>query len=219
AAADRGIAIDGDPLLVGLLTQAGVGREHVVRMAGVRGDPVTHAGDATWTHGDRDSLIGHKVVWLVPRLVLLVPAFVVIELVRQDGLVVVAVRVERTDRVGVVSPPFVARDVPHHGPRDASVPGFVEAEQVVVALGSGEPLARTDDVVRIGGVDADIGLRLIGHEHWARGRCGTELRRVLLASDVFAGGRAWTRQLARVSVVRPVVEGDRHLGPVTAHLP
>src|SRR5579864_5892283 len=90
---------------------------------------------------------------------------VVIELVAQDELVVVPVAIERANRVGIVGPTFVARDMALHRPGLATVERLVEPKQVVVTLWADEPFAGADQVIRVGRVDADIRLRVILDQH------------------------------------------------------
>ena len=152
------------------LAEAGIGREDVIRLSVVGRDPAPNARCSARTHRDRDRLVVNRGVRLVAGLVFLESALVVVKLVGQDRYVVVAIGVERADRIGIVSPTLVARYVPHHRPRLAAVPRLVEAEKGVVAFRAGEPFARTDDVVRIRRVDADVRFRVIRHEHRGGGR-------------------------------------------------
>src|SRR5947209_19873506 len=91
---------------------------------------------------------------------------VVIELIGQVKQVEVAETVEGSDRIGVVTPAFVAWDMPLNRPGPASVEGLEEAEQVVVAFGADEPLDGADEVVGVGGIDPDVRFGMILHEHW-----------------------------------------------------
>ena len=100
-----------------------------------------------------------------PVVVLVGPELVVVELVRQDKRGEVAPRVERADRIRVVGPAFVARDVTLDRPRLAAVERLVEPEQVVVALAVDEPFALGNEMLRIGRVDADVGFRMILDAH------------------------------------------------------
>src|SRR6266404_7917104 len=112
--------------------------------------------------GHRHSLRRDPWIDLVRAIVVLVePEFVVVELVRQDKRIEVAPRVERADRIRVVGPAFVTWDVTVDRPRLAAVERLVEPEQVVVALAVDEPFALGDEMLRIRGVDADVGLRMI----------------------------------------------------------
>jgi len=98
---------------------------------------------------------------------------------------------------------------------------LVEAEEMVVTLCPGEPFARADDVPGIGRVDADVGLRLVRHEHRSGCRVrrdASRLSRIWRGAGVLAGRAPRTGGFAGVSVVRPVVERRRNLGPVAAHL-
>ena len=110
----------------------------------------------------------------------------------------------------------------HHRPGLAAVPGLVEADQVVVALGADEPLARADHVLRVQRIDPDVGFGMVGHEHGRRRRVGrpaADLGRIWpRGAGVFAGVGAGARQLARVAVVRAVVERNGHFRPVAADL-
>ena len=213
------VAVDRDPLLVRLLAKAGVGREDVVRPAVVGREPSLDVGRAVRTDGNRDSLVVDPRVGLVAGLIFLKPALVVVELIRQKRLVVVAPVVESAHRVGVVGEALVTGHMPHGRPGLAAVPRLVETQQVVVAFGAREPLARADDVVRVRGVDPDVRLRMVGHQHRRRRRIARSARRLRsVGADLLACGRAGARQLAGVAVVRSVVERGRHLGCIAAHL-
>src|SRR2546429_1022153 len=88
-------------------------------------------------------------------------------LVREDQGVVISIGVKGADRVGVVAEPLVAGDVTLDRPGLAAVPGLIEAKYVVIALGTGNPLARTDDVVGILGIDTEVRLRMVVDHHWS----------------------------------------------------
>jgi hypothetical protein len=105
---------------------------------------------------DRDGFVGDGGIWLVPRLEPVEAGLVVIELIGQEGLVVVPVGVEGPDRVGVVGEALIARHMPHRRPGLPAIPRLVKAVQVVVAFGAGEPLGRPDEVLGIGWIDSDV---------------------------------------------------------------
>jgi hypothetical protein len=69
-----------------------------------------------------------------------------------------ATAIERADRIGVVRPALVARNVPLHRPGLTAVERLVEAEEMVVALGADDPLALADQVARVVRVDPDVRL-------------------------------------------------------------
>ena len=111
------------------------------------------------TDGDRDGLGGVRGIGLPIRVDLIALHIAVVEeLVRKNQRVEVAESVERADRVGVVAPAFVSRDVALDGPGEATVPGLVEPEHVVVALRAREPLGLADQVIGIHRVDPDVRL-------------------------------------------------------------
>src|SRR5258708_18706347 len=117
---------------------------------------------------------------------------VVIGLVSWDLGVFVAVRVECPDRVGVVSRALVAGYVYLHFPGLAAVERLEETEQVVVALGADRPLRAADEVLGVRGVDADIGLGVVLHQHRLRRRVAciaAGLGRVGRGAGVLAGRR------------------------------
>src|SRR5690348_1782931 len=128
-------------------------------------------------------------------------------------LVVVAEGVERPDGVGVVGPPFVSRDMTLYRPRRATIERFVEAGQVVVALGADEPFGRADQMQRIRRIDTNVRLGVVPDQlRGGRGiaRIAPDLRRVRpRGARVLTRGRLRTRGHARVAVVRPVVERTR----------
>ena len=107
-----GIGVDGDPLLVRLVADAVVGG-HEVRRAVVRGDPVGGLGRAMrmHRHGDDFGRLTRVRLLLSAEAEVVAAVGVVIELVVQQELVIVAIPVESSHRVGVVRPPFVARNV------------------------------------------------------------------------------------------------------------
>ena len=108
-----------------------------------------------------------------------------------------------------------------HRPGLAPIPRLVEAENVVVALGTDKPLARGDDVIGMVGVDSQVRLRVIVDEHRAgRGVAvgATDLVRIGPGrTGVFAGGGTRARGHAGIAVSRPFRE-EWHLGSIAAHL-
>src|SRR5207248_6635189 len=120
-------------------------------------------------------------------------------------------------RVGVVSPALVAGDVALVGPALAAVEGLVEAEDVVVALRTDEPLRGADQVVRVGRVDDDVRLRMALDQHRRGGReagCAAGLGRI--GTQVLAGGGGSVAgRLAAVPLGR-LDERVRHLRRVAA---
>src|SRR5207247_2768298 len=156
------ISVDSDPLLVRLTALAIVGGD-VVRLAVVGRDPVTRPCRSVLVHRNRDHLAWLGRVGLPVRIDLEVmgPVGVVEKLVGQDQLIVVPIAIESSNRVGIVGPAFITWDVPLDAPGLAVVKGLVESQQVVVTLGADEPLGGADQVLRVGGVDANVGLRVI----------------------------------------------------------
>src|SRR5712692_4482995 len=135
------VVVYGDPLLVRLLSEAGVGREQDVRLAVVRCDPLPGARRAVRPDRDADSLVADAAVGLLAGVELLASVLgLVVELVREDQLIVVAEAVEGPDWVSVVGPALVTRYVALDRPRFSPVPGLVEAQNVVITLRAGEPL-------------------------------------------------------------------------------
>src|SRR5258706_13328983 len=115
---------------------------------------------------------------------------VVIKLVGQVQKVEVAIEVEGADRIGVVSPTFIAGNVALYRPAGSAVEGLVEAHKVVVAFGAHEPLAGADEMHDVGGISLDVRLGMVLDQHrsvrwiaWIAAR----LRGV--RAEVLAGGR------------------------------
>ncbi len=165
----RWVVVDGDPLLVRLLPEARIGREQDVGLAVMGGDPLPGARRAARPDRDTDCLVADAGVGLLAGIELRTAVRLVGELVRENQLIVVAETVEGSDWVGVVGPALVTRYVTLDRPRFSPVQGFVEAQDVVIALRAGEPLGRANQVIRVGGVDLDVGFRVVFDQHG--GRC------------------------------------------------
>ena len=174
-------------------------------------------------HRHRDHLRGLRGIGLlvgIDREVVCAVA-VVEELVAEDQRVVVAVAVEGSDRVRVVGPALIARDVTLDGPVGAAIERLIEAEHVVVALGADEPLGRADQMARIGRVDPDVGFRVVLDQHRGRGRvAGIAAGLGRIGTLVLAGGCSprGARRLAVIAVVGTIAGRIRDLRRVAAHL-
>src|SRR6266851_7919654 len=199
----RRVVVYGDPLLVRLLAEARVGREQDVRLPVMGGDPLPGARGAVRPDRDADSLVADAGVGLLAGVELLASVLgLVVELVREDQLIVVAEAVEGPDWVSVVGPAFITRYVALDRPRFSPVPGLVEAQNVVITLRTGEPLTRANHVPRVGRVDLNVGFRVVVDQH--RGRCREPGVAPLLSGIrpqiLTGGGRAVARRLAGVPV-------------------
>src|SRR5260221_6732088 len=165
------MGVDRDPLLIWLVTNAIIGSD-VIRMTRVGCDPIGRSRRAMRVYRDGDDLSRDGWVRLLggaDREVVRAIA-VVEELVGQVQLIVVPKAIEGPHRVGIISPALVARDVPLNAPGLAAVKGLVEAQQVIVALGTHNPLGGADQVVGVGGIDPDVGLRMVLDQHGGGGR-------------------------------------------------
>ena len=113
-----------------------------------------------WTYRDGNDLGRHNRVRLLrgAHREIVRAILVVEELVGQDELVVVPIAVEGSNRVGVVGPAFIARDVSLDRPGLAAIKGLVEPQQVIVPFGADEPLGGANQVVGIGRIDSDVRL-------------------------------------------------------------
>ena len=170
---------------------------------------------------DGDGFGWNRRIWFTVRVGLValrVP--VVIELVGQEYRVEVAVLIECADRVRVVGPTLISRNVSLNRPGLSSVRRFEEAEKVVVTLGAHEPFGLPDDVIRVGRVYTDVGFRVVFDELGFRGRIArvaSSLGGVRGAtSGVFAGVRAGAAGHTVVAVRREETRGVGHLRAVTA---
>src|ERR1700682_1516932 len=187
------IAVDRDPFLVRFLARAGVGREDIVGVTVVSGDPRARSACSTRADRDRDRLVWNRRVGLVADLVFLVARAVVEELIWKERLVIVAVGVEGAHRIGIVGETFITRNVPHRRPGLTTVEGLVETNQVVVALGAGEPLGRSDEMVWIRRIHPDIRFGVVSGKLWFGRRItrlAAGLRGIGDGADVFVGPRA-----------------------------
>ena len=213
----RRIRVDRDPLLVGLAPLRGVGRDDV-GFPVVGRDPLARGRGPLGPYRGRDHLGRLRRVRLAVLVYLeAVRVAVEEELVRQHERVKVAVLIERADRVGVVGPTLVPGDVTLHGPRCPAVHRLVEAEEMVVTLSADEPLGLPDEMVRIRRIDADVGLRVVLHQHRFRGwiaGVAAGLRRI--GTAVLAGIRAGAFGHAVVSVRRREAGEEGDLGRVAA---
>src|SRR5437016_3759651 len=108
-----------------------------------------------------------------------------------------------------------------HRPGLAAIERLVEAENVVVALGTGKPFARGDDVIGVVWIDSEVRLRVIVDEHRVgRGVAVGAVDLVRIGpggTGVFAGGGTRARRHAGIAVSRPFRE-EWHLGSIAAHL-
>ena len=212
------VRVDGDPLLV-RLASLGVVRGDDVGRPRPRRHPVVRAARVVRANVRGDDLRGKGRI----RLDVLVDAEVmptargVRELIGEDQRVEVAPPVERADWVGVVRPSLVAGHVPLGRPGRPAVPGFVEAEEVVVALGAHEPFRLSDEVAGIRRVDADVRFGVVLHEHRLRGGvAGVAPLLGGIRARVLEGVRAGAFAHAGVPVVRPVAREERRLRRVAA---
>src|SRR5713226_3310587 len=217
----RRVVVYGDPLLVRLLAEARIGREHDVRQPVMSRDPLPRASRTVRPDRDADSLVADAGVGLLAGVELLASVLgLVIEFVREDQLIVVAEAVEGSDGVSVVGPALVTRYVPLHRPCFSAVPGLVEAQHVVIALRTGEPLGRANHVPRIGRVNLDVGFRVVVDQHG--GRCREPSVASLLSGIrpliLTRGGRAVARRLTRVPVDGTVAHGEGNFRRVATHL-
>jgi len=129
--------------------------------------PVSRSRRTMWMYRDGDDLGRDNRIRLlgganreVVRAILVIE-----ELVGQDQLIVVPEAIESPNRVGVIGPAFIAWDMPPDRPFLAAIEGLVESQQVVVTLGADEPLGGADQVLGVGGIDPDVGLRVIFDQH------------------------------------------------------
>src|SRR5712692_1974944 len=130
-----GVGIDRDPLFVWLVTDAVVRRD-VVGPAVTSRDPARRLGRAMRVHRYGDNLSGYTRIGLLgaANAEVMRAVGVVVELIAEHELVVVAVAIERADRVGVVGPTLIAGNMALRGPGLAAIERFVKTEQVVVPL-------------------------------------------------------------------------------------
>src|SRR5712692_7053792 len=111
---------------------------------------------------------------------------------------VVAEGIESSHWIGVVGKPFVTGNMTLNRPGLAAVERFIEAEQVVVALGAHEPFGLPDQVIGVGWIHSNVRLTVVVYQ----------LRYVhdvlsLVRPEVFAGIRATVaRGLPGVTVGR-----------------
>ncbi len=215
------ICVDGDPLLVRLTTLAIVEGD-VVRMAIVGRDPVRRSRRAMRAYCNRDDLGWVSRVRLPVRIDLEVMGSigVVEELVGQDQLIVVPKAIESADRVGVIGPAFIAWNVPLDAPGLAVVKGLVESKQVVVTLGADEPLGGGDQVVRVSGVDADVGLRVIFDQHGSLSRIAGIAASLggIWTKILTCGGSTVARRFAAIAIIGADVGEIWHLWCVATGL-
>src|SRR5258708_18547020 len=173
----------------------------------MRCDPLPRARRAVRPDRDADCLVADAGVGFLASAELLGSVRLVIELVREDHLIVVAEAVEGPDWVRVVGPALVTRYVTLDRPRFPSIQGFVEAEDMVIALCAGEPLARANQVSRIGWVDLDVGFRVVVDQHGGGSRKPgvAPLLGGIRPQILTCGGRTIARRLAGVPVDGTVV--------------
>src|SRR5260370_34368201 len=98
------------------------------------GDPLLGVRRAMRPDRDTDCLVADAGIGFLAGVELLASVRLVVELVREDQLIVVAEAVEGPDWVRVVGPALVTRYVTLDGPRFSSVQGLVEAQDVIIAL-------------------------------------------------------------------------------------
>src|SRR5207237_2902539 len=114
-------------------------------------------------------------------------------------------RIEGADGVGVVRPPFVTGNVALLRPCRPSVERLEESRQMVVRLRVDEPLADSDQMLRVRRIDAKVGFRMVLDEQ--RGRL-----HVLgwIWTDVLPGRGARARRAAalRKTLLRRQSEED-----------
>src|SRR5216684_6234124 len=125
------------------------------------GDPLPGARRAMRPDRDTDCLVADAGVGLLAGVELLASVRLVVELVREDQLIIVAEPIEGSDWVCIVGPTLVTRYVTLDGPRFSPVPGLVEAENVVITLRAGKPFGRPNHVPRVGRVDLNVGFRVV----------------------------------------------------------
>src|SRR5207237_10512098 len=104
-----------------------------------------------------------------------------------------------------------------HRPGLAAIERLVEAENVVVALGTDKPRARGDDVIGVVWIDSEVRLRVIVDEHRVgRGVAVGAANLVRIGpgrTGVFARGGTWARGHAGIAVRRSRRE-EWHLGSI-----
>src|SRR5258708_19275545 len=109
-----------------------------------------------WPHRHPDDL--SRLAWIrflgSPDIEVMRAIAVVEELVGQNEFVVISEAVECANRIGIVGPALIARDMTLDRPGLAAIERLVEAEQMVVALRTDNPLGVADQVFGIGRINA-----------------------------------------------------------------
>ncbi len=183
-------------------------------------DPLPRARRAVRPDRDADRLVADAGVGLLAGVELHASVRLVVELVREEQLIVVAEAVEGPDWVRVVGPALVTRYVALDRPSFSPVPGLVEAQNVVITLRAGEPLGRANQVPRVGRVDLDVGFRVVVDQHRGRGREPgvAPLLSGIRPQILTCGRRAIARRLAGVPIEWSVAHGEGNFWRVATDL-